>query len=113
MAGPVTLSQVAREAGVSLATASRAINGSANRTVREDLRERVLETAPRPAGIEARMVMETDGLVLTAAGGPLAAGDPGLSYFFPFEGGVIEQAAPQTGAWGPQGLTLRMRPGGT
>ncbi|WP_182112185.1 MULTISPECIES: LacI family DNA-binding transcriptional regulator [unclassified Actinotalea] len=45
--GPVTLSQVAREAGVSLATASRAINGSANRTVREDLRQRVLETAER------------------------------------------------------------------
>lgn len=45
--GPVTLSQVAREAGVSLATASRAINGSANRTVREDLRERVLEAAER------------------------------------------------------------------
>ena len=47
MPGPVTLSQVAREAGVSLATASRAINGSANRTVRADLRERVLETAQR------------------------------------------------------------------
>lgn len=45
--GPVTLSQVAREAGVSLATASRAINGSATRTVRADLRERVLEAARR------------------------------------------------------------------
>ncbi|WP_369370824.1 LacI family DNA-binding transcriptional regulator [Promicromonospora sp. Populi] len=44
---PVTLSQVAREAGVSLATASRAINGSATRSVREDLRERVLEAAQR------------------------------------------------------------------
>jgi len=44
---PVTLSQVAREAGVSLATASRAINGSATRSVREDLRERVLEAARR------------------------------------------------------------------
>lgn len=46
---PVTLSQVAREAGVSLATASRAINGSATRSVREDLRERVLEAARRLA----------------------------------------------------------------
>ncbi|MCF4119488.1 LacI family transcriptional regulator [Antribacter sp. KLBMP9083] len=45
--GPITLSQVAREAGVSLATASRAINGSATRTVRADLRERVLEAARR------------------------------------------------------------------
>lgn len=41
----VTLSDVARAAGVSLATASRAINGSANRTVRADLQERVLEAA--------------------------------------------------------------------
>lgn len=47
MSGPVTLSQVAREAGVSLATASRAFNGSANRTVREDLRERVMAAAER------------------------------------------------------------------
>ncbi len=47
MATSVTLSDVAREAGVSLATASRAINGSATRTVRPDLRERVLEAAQR------------------------------------------------------------------
>jgi LacI family transcriptional regulator len=47
MAPPVTLSDVAREAGVSLATASRAINGSANRVVRAELRERVLAAATR------------------------------------------------------------------
>lgn len=47
MATSVTLSDVAREAGVSLATASRAINGSANRTVRADLRERVLAAAEK------------------------------------------------------------------
>src|ERR1019366_9241430 len=44
---PVTLSQVAREAGVSMATASRAINGAAVRTVRADLRLRVLAAAER------------------------------------------------------------------
>lgn len=44
--GAVTLQQVAREAGVSLATASRAINGS-TRQVREELRDRVLEAAHR------------------------------------------------------------------
>lgn len=42
--GAVTLQDVARAAGVSLATASRAINGS-TRQVRDDLRERVLEAA--------------------------------------------------------------------
>ena len=41
----VTLSEVAREAGVSLATASRAINGSASRTVGAELRDRVLAAA--------------------------------------------------------------------
>lgn len=43
----VTLSDVAREAGVSLATASRAINGSASRTVGAELRDRVLAAALR------------------------------------------------------------------
>ncbi|HWQ86947.1 protein-disulfide reductase DsbD family protein [Brevundimonas sp.] len=73
---------------------------------------RVLETAPRPAGIEARVALEDGVLVLTAAGGPLAGRDPGPSYFFPFEGGVVSHPAPQTGAWGPQGLSLRLQPGG-
>jgi LacI family transcriptional regulator len=41
----VTLHDVARRAGVSLATASRALNGSANRVVGEPLRGRVLLAA--------------------------------------------------------------------
>ncbi len=72
----------------------------------------VLENAPRPAGIEARIAVEDGVLTLSAAGGPLAGRDPGPSYFFPFEGGVIDHPAAQTGAWGPQGLTLRLQPGG-
>lgn len=43
--GVLTLSDVARHAGVSLATASRAINGSDTRVVGEELRERVRRTA--------------------------------------------------------------------
>lgn len=45
MTSPVTLADVAKAAGVSLATASRAVNGSPDRTVREDLRERVFRAA--------------------------------------------------------------------
>ncbi|WP_432520781.1 LacI family DNA-binding transcriptional regulator [Kineococcus sp. SYSU DK006] len=44
--GPVTLDDVAREAGVSLATASRVLNGS-TRVVGEALRERVTAAAER------------------------------------------------------------------
>ncbi|MHB1064928.1 MAG: LacI family DNA-binding transcriptional regulator [Georgenia sp.] len=47
ISGAVTLSDVAREAGVSLATASRAINGSASRAVRPELRERVIAASAR------------------------------------------------------------------
>lgn len=43
----VTLSDVAKAAGVSLATASRAFNGSKDRNVRPELRERVIEAARR------------------------------------------------------------------
>lgn len=74
--------------------------------------EAVLEQAPRPAGVEARVRAEGGALILTASGGPLAAGDPGPAYFFPFTGGTIDHAAVQTGAWGPNGLTLRLTPGG-
>ena len=72
----------------------------------------VLEQAPRPAGIEARITLEGGVLTLSAAGGPLAGRDPGPSYFFPFESRVIDHPAVQSGAWGPQGLTLRLLPGG-
>ncbi len=46
MARAATLSDVASEAGVSLATAARALTGS-DRLDREDLRSRVLQAAQR------------------------------------------------------------------
>ena len=45
MAGQVTLVDVARAAGVSLATASRALHGAAGRSVRPDLAQRVRQAA--------------------------------------------------------------------
>ncbi|HZV83746.1 MAG TPA: protein-disulfide reductase DsbD domain-containing protein, partial [Brevundimonas sp.] len=74
--------------------------------------EAVLERAPRPAGIEARMQAADGVLSLSASGGPLTGRDPGPSYLFPFTGGVIDHAAVQTGEWGPNGLTLKLTPGG-
>lgn len=73
--------------------------------------ERLVETAPRPAGIEARLTGRDGRLVLTATGGPLASGDVGQAYFFPYDGDRIDHAAPQTGQVGPDGLTLSLTPG--
>jgi len=71
----------------------------------------VVAAAPRPAGIEARVALADGRLVLTAAGGPLAGAAPKWAYFHPFEGGVIDHAAPQSGERGPQGLTVTVAAG--
>ena len=72
----------------------------------------VVETAPRPAGIEARVKLEGGVLRLTATGGPLSGLEPSRAWFFPFEGGTIAHAAPQPGERGPDGVTLNLTPGG-
>ncbi len=66
----------------------------------------VVAAAPRPAGIEARVSLADGHLVLTASGGPLAGAAPNWAYFHPFEGGVIDHAAAQSGERGSQGLTV-------
>lgn len=71
----------------------------------------VVETAPRPAGVAARITLHDGVLTLTAAGGPLAGREPGPSYFFPFEPRVIDHAASQSGRYGPEGLALALTPG--
>ncbi|WP_240387369.1 protein-disulfide reductase DsbD family protein [Brevundimonas naejangsanensis] len=71
----------------------------------------VVQAAPRPAGIQARVALADDRLSLTAGGGPLAGATPKWAYFFPFEGGVIDHAALQTGERGPQGVSLSIPAG--
>ena len=73
--------------------------------------QRVLEDAPRPAGITARATWVDGVLTITATGGPLADGAARSAVFFPYEGRVIDHPAPQTGERGPSGLTLRLQPG--
>ncbi|KRF26519.1 LacI family DNA-binding transcriptional regulator [Phycicoccus sp. Soil803] len=87
--GPVTLMDVAHEAGVSLATASRAFNGS-TRNVRADLKERVLAAALKlnysanaPAQAMARGTTNVVGLIVHDIADP---------YFSSIAAGVMEAA---------------------
>ncbi len=72
----------------------------------------VVETAPRPAGIDARATLSGQTLTLTATGGPLAGLDSDRAWFFPFDTGVIQHAAPQPGERGLSGVTLTLQTGG-
>lgn len=80
MAGQVTLADVARAAGVSLATASRALNGSPGRTVRAELAARVAASAATlgysvnaHAQAMARGTTTTVGLIVHDIADPYAA----------------------------------------
>jgi LacI family transcriptional regulator len=84
-----TLSDVAREAGVSLATASRSLNGS-TRTVREEYRQRVLAAARRlnysanhSAQAVARGTSQTVALIVSDVADP---------YFSSIASGVMRAA---------------------
>lgn len=87
-----TLSDVAREAGVSLATASRSLNGS-SRTVREEYRQRVLAAARRlnysanhSAQAVARGTSQTVALIVSDIADP---------YFSSIASGVMRSAEDQ------------------
>jgi LacI family transcriptional regulator len=84
-----TLSQVAAHAGVSLATASRALNGSA-RTVNADLQERVLASAAAlgySANLQAQAMARGTSNTVAVVVGDIA--DP---YFSSIAAGVIRVA---------------------
>jgi len=70
-----------------------------------------LAAAPKPAGLTARFARTGTGLTLAVVGSPLKAADLGQAYFFPFDGAVIDHAAPQVIERGPEGLTLALTPG--
>lgn len=85
-----TLSDVAARAGVSLATASRVLNGSTHRTVRPQLRQRVLEAAAELGYVPNRAAQamargRTDVICLIVA----SIADP---YFSSIAAGVSREA---------------------
>jgi len=86
---PATLHDVAREAGVSLATASRSLNGS-TRKVNEEYRKRVLEAAARlnySPNLSAQAVAR--GTTTTVA---LLVADIADPYFSQIAAGVVREA---------------------
>jgi LacI family transcriptional regulator len=94
----VTLNDVAREAGVSLATASRALNGS-SRVVKDEYRERVHAAALRlnyTTNLSAQAVAK--GSTTSIA---LLVGDISDPFFSSIAAGVISSA-------GPAGLIVTM-----
>ncbi len=89
MAGNPTLYDVAREAGVSLATASRTLNGS-TRVVKDEYRERVLAAAQRlgyTPNLSAQAVARGDSSTVALLVSDIA--DP---YFSGIAAGVIRAA---------------------
>ncbi|HEV7227800.1 protein-disulfide reductase DsbD family protein [Brevundimonas sp.] len=84
--------------------------GAATDTVHAGPIRQVLETSPRPAPIAARVTVGEDGRPLLTATGSEIEGVT-RAYFFPFEGGVLDHAAAQTGTRGPDGLALTLTAG--
>ncbi|MDP3298950.1 MAG: protein-disulfide reductase DsbD family protein [Phenylobacterium sp.] len=67
---------------------------------------RALEAAPQRSDLAAVFENSDQGLRLAITGAALAGADLAGSYFFPFDGAVIDHAAPQSIERGPEGLTL-------
>jgi thiol:disulfide interchange protein DsbD len=69
-----------------------------------------LDAAPQPGKVQAVLVSAPSGLKVAATGPLLAAGSVKQAYFFPYETGILDHAAPQALERGPEGLTLSLKP---
>lgn len=70
-----------------------------------------LAAAPKRAGLAAAFEKRGERLALAVTGPALKGADLAEAYFFPFEPGLIDHAAPQAIERGPEGLTLTLAPG--
>ncbi len=73
--------------------------------------QKALAAAPKPAGLTAAFEKRGAQLALAVTGSPLKGADMADAYFFPFEPGVVDHAAPQAIDRGPEGLTFTITPG--
>ena len=67
---------------------------------------RALAAAPKPSGLSAAWQLTGDTLRVAVAGPALAERSGAGAYFYPFDGGVIDQAKPEAIDLGAQGLTF-------
>src|SRR5205814_10212029 len=69
--------------------------------------DKTLAAAPRPAGLTAAFE-SGPAIKLAVAGGQLKGADLKDAHFFPLANGAIDNAKPQTGSFGPDGVTLTL-----
>src|SRR5690606_27912791 len=72
---------------------------------------RIIETAPRPGDLTARVTPRGETVLLSVTGEPLAGQDLSDVYFFPCRGGLIDHPAQQPGERGTDGLSLILTAG--
>ncbi len=70
-----------------------------------------LAALPRPGPLRAALTLGGGTLRLSVVGAPVKGGDFPATYFFPYDGTVIDAAKAQTIDRGPEGLTLSLTPG--
>jgi thiol:disulfide interchange protein len=72
---------------------------------------KVIEQAPKPAGLKAALSREGGAVKISVAGPALKGTSGSGAYFYPFDSTAIDHAKPQGVERGPEGLTLTLQPG--